>query len=95
MIFGPGGHVHGTPKPIILNFRPTNLSNKYQEIPNHFKTYYVWKLSDLGDQKCWKRRVPDNPEDPSYIFENLKYGINIFQKAWNGNLVVKHELEIW
>ena len=30
---------------------------------------------------------PENPEDPSKLFENLEYEINIFQKTRNGNVV--------
>ena len=31
-----------------------------------------------------EKRAPGTHEDPSYVFENIEYGINIFQKMqWN------------
>ena len=47
---------------------------------NLFRKSPFWNL--------WKRRTLTNYEDTSsFLFENLEYGINIFQRTWNGKLV--------
>ena len=61
-----------------------------------FENRHVWK--------GWKRRGRYNPTTRLINFENLEYGINLFQKTCNGNSVIwdqylpnKHckNLSIW
>ena len=81
------------PKPIILDFGDTKILWKIREtIPNPFwemlcwETSFVWKSNNLLLLEKWRSK---KSEDPSKIvFENLEYGINIFQKTWNGHLVI-------
>ena len=72
------------PEPIISNFgyATTTLihSRKNQII---FRKYYSRKSRNIGNQKMKivEKVVPENPKDPSDIFEDFEYGIDIFEKT--------------
>ena len=75
-----------TPKTNLLNFGDTKVLQERQEktqIP--FRNIF-WKISDLGNRTCWKRRAPENPGDSSldscnswiwyqYLQENMNWDI--------------------
>ena len=74
-----------TPETIILDFGYTKLLKIIQENPNHFGNIFSksqnLKIENVGKDACRK-----SLRSVLSILENLEYGINIFQKTWNGNL---------
>ena len=91
------------PKPILSIFGDTRMPQLIQEKPDTFLKHIMWgnlKMLKImfcifrkgrGTEKSWRPVLK--------LLENLEYGINIFQKAWEGMLVIwdqylptKHEM---
>ena len=82
MIFGPGGHVHDPPGPIIPDLRYTTLPEISQG-----QKYYFENLRISRNRKCVKSRVPENPWDRFTKFlEILNMGSISYEK---------HAMAIW
>ena len=64
-----------------------NIPNYFKIYKNDmgtfFKIYYVCKSLENSDfdEQLWKRRTPENVEDPSTNLGHLEYGIDIYQKT--------------
>ena len=81
MIFvEPSGNVHGPQTNCFYLWRHQIALNKIEKYQFIFKEVFGI-FPNLGNRKCWERRVPKNPWDP-------------FNKFLNFNIVKKHEMEI-
>ena len=50
IVFGPGGRVHGPQNQLFVTLDPPKYFRQYERKYQHiFETYYLWKLSDLGN----------------------------------------------
>ena len=68
----------GTPKPMFVDSGPTELRREFKE-QNHT---HFWNILFPNSQiltSVW------------WFLENLEYGINIYQKAWNGSTVIRNK----
>ena len=68
MFSGPSGRDHGPQNQLFLTLETPNYSKKYEKNDNLIFDLFWGEIGDLGNRKCRKRRVPNNPEDPSDIF---------------------------
>ena len=89
-------NVSMTPKSnIIYLWRHTDIPNNSRKKPNHFWRHAILgNLKMVGNPKFWKieKDIPIYPGNPSNVFfGNLEYGINIFQKTCNLNLVISDQ----
>ena len=82
------GRGHDSQNQLCLSLDPPNYRQKWRCNINSNKTVFS-KSTNLAHRKChcsWKRRVPNNPGDPSYIFfKILNMGSISFKK---------HEMDI-
>ena len=78
------------PTPTIFYlWRPRDTLHNPRKVQSVSEKYRFCKSSTFGNPhfgKVWGIPAPTNSDDP--LFENLEYEINIFQKTWNGNLVI-------
>ena len=63
------GRVHDSPNQLSLT---VGLPNYVKNQQNHNIIFEnnIWKAQNIGNQKAWafgKRRVPENPKDPSVL----------------------------
>ncbi len=70
-----------------MNFGDTENFKSFKKIPKYFRKQCVGNLNlwETNNERFGKRKA-ENPKDPSNTcFENLEYGIKIYQK---------HEMEM-
>ena len=80
------------PKPIICIFwnpkTPQIIQESYQNILKHTNVINVKNVKS-ETLIFWEKAGPDKSwRSVLNLLENLWYGINIFQKTWNGSLVI-------
>ena len=64
------GNVTDPWEPLFLT-RTHQVIFKNKKIPNRFKHILFWGIWESKKRTCWKRRVPENPWDPSFQISKI------------------------